>query len=80
MLVHGCWSDWGAWDACPNSTECNVTRTRSRSCSMPEPGLGYNKDCVGSSTESIVCTNESSLSMEPNVSGYSLFVVQQTVY
>ena len=42
---------------------------------MPEPGLGYNKDCVGSSTESIVCSNESSLSMEANVSGCSLVVL-----
>ncbi|XP_065884360.1 transient receptor potential cation channel subfamily A member 1-like isoform X2 [Dysidea avara] len=59
--VPGCWSDWGSWSNCSNPTHCgnyNMTRTRTRQCSMPKPGFGYGKDCNGSHTETMVCSNE----------------------
>lgn len=71
--VRGCWSDWGAWSTCQNPTKCdnfNTTRTRSRTCNMPEPGLGFKKDCLGTSTESIPCFGNSSFSVIENSSGY----------
>ena len=77
--VRGCWSNWGSWSPCLNPSKCNnfnVTRTRSRTCNMPEPGLGFKKDCHGSGTETMVCSgNESNLFPievnDSNSSGYN---------
>ena len=79
-VVRGCWSDWGSWSSCQNPSKCdnfNVTRTRSRTCSMPEPGLGFKKGCYGNDTETMVCSkNESnSFSMTFNSSGCYLAVM-----
>ena len=42
---------------------------------MPQPGLGYNKGCLGNGTETMVCSNNESNSMEANSSGYHLTVM-----
>ena len=41
---------------------------------MPEPGLGYQKDCDGSSTESMICSKESVASTDDNSLGCLLAV------
>ena len=76
-VAHGCWSDWGSWSPCKSDIKCsnfNMTRTRSRTCTMPEPGLGYQKDCDGSSTESMICSKESVASTDDNSLGCLLAV------
>ncbi|PVD21525.1 hypothetical protein C0Q70_17323 [Pomacea canaliculata] len=53
VVVHGRYSDWGAWGDC--SVTCGLgVHYRTRACDSPRPANG-GRDCVGERTESASC-------------------------
>jgi PKD repeat protein len=55
-IINGGWSAWSAWGTCTGVCGTNAaTQTRTRACNNPTPANG-GADCVGSTTESQVCT------------------------
>ena len=61
LTVPGCWSTWGSWSGCSDSTTCNGTLTstmeRTRTCT---PGIGIVNEfsCEGDDTESMECSTD----------------------
>ena len=53
IAVHGNWSEWSEWDACPVTCGGSEQR-RSRNCDNPSPEYGGN-DCTGESEEFRPC-------------------------
>ena len=52
-MIDGGWSDWSSWSGC--GVLCS--KTRSRSCSDPEPFNG-GSNCTGDKTEMIKCCGD----------------------
>ena len=57
FTVNGGWSEYGEWSSCTVSCE-QGTRTRSRNCDNPPPGIG-GQQCSGSEHETEDCNLES---------------------
>ncbi|XP_020787998.2 LOW QUALITY PROTEIN: complement component C7 [Boleophthalmus pectinirostris] len=55
--VDGCWSCWSAWSSCSGSSCSGGRKTRSRSCTNPEPRNG-GQSCIGKATETGDCDDE----------------------
>ncbi|XP_015775790.1 PREDICTED: mucin-like protein [Acropora digitifera] len=54
--VDGGWSSWGTWGSCSKSCATG-SQTRMRNCTNPPPSNG-GAACVGSSSQSQTCNNE----------------------
>ncbi|XP_067947466.1 uncharacterized protein [Watersipora subatra] len=57
-VVHGLWSDWGEWSACPADFCSYANITRNRTCDNPPPTNG-GRYCDGDMTDVSWCFNSS---------------------